>query len=283
MKDPNKPKAPMTGYFRFVNSIRAQVTEETGLKGTAASKIFGERWAKLPQDQKDALKAEYTAEYAEYKQKLEEYKKTDEYAAFQKKKYTRKFKKAPKDKNAPKKPLSAYFIFLAEKRESLKAEFPEMSITQLGKKSGEIWKTLSEEEKEVYKAKHTALKEAYKTTRAEYEQTEEFKAYQALKAGWANDKKKAKKEGKKHDKKDALLDMQNAQQGSAGRGAAGFHKGLPAPVGPITIFLNDCVLQYVGPEGKEDQLNPTALTAFMQEESKKGHSLTKSRTSVRAI
>merc|ERR1712146_667093 len=118
-----KPKAPMTGYFRFVNSIRAQVQEETGLKGTAATKVFGERWAELPEEQKEALKAEYTAEYAEYKKKLDEYKKTDTYAAFQKKNFKRKFKKAPKDKNAPKKPLSAYFIFLAEKRASLKAEF----------------------------------------------------------------------------------------------------------------------------------------------------------------
>merc|ERR1719359_1415533 len=92
----------MTGYFRFVHSIRAAVQAETGKKGTAASKIFGERWAALPQEQKDALNAEYKAEYGEYKKKMDEYKKTDSYKAFQQKKFKRKFKKCPKDKNAPK-------------------------------------------------------------------------------------------------------------------------------------------------------------------------------------
>merc|ERR1712146_74335 len=161
--------------------------------GSAASKHFGEKWAALPQEEKDALNAQYRTEFEEYKKKMAEYKKTDEYKKFQKASYAKKFKKCPKDKNAPKKPLSAYFMFLADNRESMKAEFPELKITELGKKVGELWKALSEEEKEVYKAKSRKAEEEFKAVRAAYEQTEAYAEYSKKKAAWEANKKRAKR------------------------------------------------------------------------------------------
>merc|ERR1711939_613810 len=122
-----------------------------------------------------------------------EYKKTDEYRNFKKASFSKKFSKCPKDKNAPKKALSAYFIFLADKRESMKARFPELKITQLGKKAGELWKALSEEEKEVYKAKSRKAEEEFKGVRAAYEQTEAYLEYSKKKAAWEANKKKTKR------------------------------------------------------------------------------------------
>merc|ERR1719456_263890 len=164
----------MTGYFRFVHKIRAQVQEETGKKGTAASAIFGQHWKALPQEEKDALNAEYKAEFVEYKKKMDEYKQTESYKTFQTQKFKKKFRKCPKDKHAPKKALSAYFMFLADKRETMKAEYPTLKITELGKKAGELWKALTEEEKAVYKQKSKDAKVEYKTVREEYEKTEQF-------------------------------------------------------------------------------------------------------------
>lgn len=49
----------------------------------------------------------------------------------------------------PKRPLSAYFIFLKQNREQLKASCPNLKITDLAKKAGANWKALSEAEKAV--------------------------------------------------------------------------------------------------------------------------------------
>merc|ERR1712141_685273 len=44
--------------------------------------------------------------------------------------------KPMKDPNAPKKPLSAYFLFSQDERLKVKAEFPEFSITEVAKEIG---------------------------------------------------------------------------------------------------------------------------------------------------
>ena len=40
--------------------------------------------------------------------------------------------------------MSAYFIWLAEVRDKLKAEFPGLSQTELTKKAGEKWRKLED-------------------------------------------------------------------------------------------------------------------------------------------
>ena len=53
-------------------------------------------------------------------------------------------RKAGKDPNKPKRPQSAYFIWLNETRESIKEEFPGISVTDLSKKAGERWKEVKD-------------------------------------------------------------------------------------------------------------------------------------------
>ena len=55
-----------------------------------------------------------------------------------------KKKKAKKDPNAPKKPLSAYMLWLQEMRPTLKKKYPSASITELSKKAGEHWKGITD-------------------------------------------------------------------------------------------------------------------------------------------
>merc|ERR1739848_766801 len=107
--------------------------------------------------------------------------KTEEYATFKKNSFKKKFKKAPKDKNAPKKPLTPFFIFSQEKRAEVVKAHPEMKLAQIGKKMGEMWQALTQEEKDAYIARQKKAKEAYKEVRAAYEQTEDFQKYQVLK------------------------------------------------------------------------------------------------------
>ena len=48
-------------------------------------------------------------------------------------------KRAKKDPNAPKKPLSAYMLFLQDKRADIKAKYPGCSVADIAKKGGEMW------------------------------------------------------------------------------------------------------------------------------------------------
>lgn len=54
-----------------------------------------------------------------------------------------------KDAGAPKRPMSAYMMWLNASRERIKSENPGISITEISKKAGEMWRQLGKDEKEV--------------------------------------------------------------------------------------------------------------------------------------
>ena len=85
------------------------------------------------------------------------------------KKPAAKKKKAKKDPNAPKKGLSSFMIFSQKMRPKVKAENPELTFGELGKKMGELFKALSPEEKEPYEALAQADKERSAKATAAYE------------------------------------------------------------------------------------------------------------------
>lgn len=63
--------------------------------------------------------------------------------------------KKGKDPNAPKRPMSAYMLWLNASREKIKSDHPGISITDLSKKAGELWKAMSKEKKEVRDARRS--------------------------------------------------------------------------------------------------------------------------------
>ncbi len=62
--------------------------------------------------------------------------------------------KPMKDPNAPKKPLSAYFLFSQEERLKVKAEFPDYSITEVAKELGRRWATIDPAIKQSYEQRY---------------------------------------------------------------------------------------------------------------------------------
>lgn len=54
-----------------------------------------------------------------------------------------------KDAGAPKRPMSAYMMWLNASRERIKSENPGISITEISKKAGEMWRQLGKDDKEV--------------------------------------------------------------------------------------------------------------------------------------
>ncbi|MGH0164894.1 UNVERIFIED_CONTAM: hypothetical protein FKN15_047973 [Acipenser sinensis] len=57
--------------------------------------------------------------------------------------------KKQKDPGAPKRPLSTYMLWLNANRDKIRAEYPGISITEVSKKAGELWKNMTKENKEV--------------------------------------------------------------------------------------------------------------------------------------
>jgi hypothetical protein len=62
--------------------------------------------------------------------------------------------KPMKDPNAPKKPLSAYFLFSQDERLKVKAEFPEFSITEVAKELGRRWASIDPGVKSQYEQRY---------------------------------------------------------------------------------------------------------------------------------
>ncbi|KYM97886.1 FACT complex subunit Ssrp1 [Cyphomyrmex costatus] len=99
--------------------------------------------------------------------------------------------KKEKDANKPKRPPTAFMLWLNSTRDSIKADNPGMSITEIAKKGGELWRELKD--KSEWEAKAAKAKKDY---------TASMKEYQA--SGGGKEKTKEKKpEKKKETKKDS--------------------------------------------------------------------------------
>ncbi|XP_027348740.1 HMG1/2-like protein isoform X3 [Abrus precatorius] len=74
-------------------------------------------------------------------------------------------KKAAKDPNKPKRPPSAFFVFMSEFRELYKKEHPNnKSVAVVGKAGGDKWKSMSDAEKAPFVARAEKKKEEYDKT-----------------------------------------------------------------------------------------------------------------------
>ena len=110
MKDPNAPKKPLSAYFLFSQDERLKVKAEyPDYSITEVAKELGRRWASIDPAVKSQYEQRYQESRKQYEQAMTAYKP-------QKKK---------KDPNAPKQPLSAYFIFSSEERSKVSISLTE--------------------------------------------------------------------------------------------------------------------------------------------------------------
>ncbi|RNA08374.1 high mobility group DSP1 [Brachionus plicatilis] len=77
-------------------------------------------------------------------------------------------KKKKKDPNAPKRPLSAFFLFCADERPNVKALYPQYSVGEAAKELGERWNKVSAELKAQYEAKASQEKQRYERELEDY-------------------------------------------------------------------------------------------------------------------
>lgn len=124
--------------------------------------------------------------------KKKEKKKEKKVVKEKKERKPRKEKKQ-KDSGGPKRPMSAYMLWLNSSRERIKSENPGISITEISKKAGEMWRQLGKDEKEEWEAKAGEAKRQYDKAKKEYKES----------GGGASSspKKEKKKAGKKEERK----------------------------------------------------------------------------------
>ncbi|XP_052010914.1 FACT complex subunit SSRP1-like [Xyrauchen texanus] len=82
----------------------------------------------------------------------------------------RKEKKV-KDAGAPKRPMSSYMLWLNGNRERIKKEHPGISVTEISKKAGEMWKQLGSDQKEQWDRKAQEAKKQYEKAMKEYKES----------------------------------------------------------------------------------------------------------------
>lgn len=97
-------------------------------------------------------------------------------------------KKKPKDPNSPKRPLSAYFLFLQDNREKIKEDNKDKKMTERTQMIAALWRELDAEKKGEYQSKAEALKEEFETRLLEYRKTADYAAYQETMQQWRAEK-----------------------------------------------------------------------------------------------
>jgi len=163
VRDPNAPKRNLSAYLLYQNSMRATFKQERPeLNFGELAKYTSARYAELTPEEKEEWKQKSIADKERYDRELSEYTPppgkwsilnfksflylSDDFNIFPFEGYNAKgdaldmsgkvagrkrAQKAQKDKNAPKRNLSAYLLFQNANRETLKRENPELSFGQL--------------------------------------------------------------------------------------------------------------------------------------------------------
>lgn len=99
----------------------------------------------------------------------------------------------------PKRPLSAYMLWLNSARESIKKENPGIKVTEIAKKGGELWRGMKD--KTEWEGKAAKMKDEYNKAVQEFERNGGSKDAGSGKGKKAT--KAAKKPVKKSKKKDS--------------------------------------------------------------------------------
>jgi len=154
IKDPNAPKKPLSAYFLFSQEERLKVkAENPDYSITEVAKELGKRWATLQPDIKNSYEQRYQDARRVYESEMNNYKP-----------------KKKKDPNAPKQPLSAYFIFSTEERLKVKEENPGYSICEVAKELGRRWAEMDPQVKQRYQARAEEERQKYDNDMANYRQ-----------------------------------------------------------------------------------------------------------------
>jgi uncharacterized short protein YbdD (DUF466 family) len=160
-----KPKGRMSAYTFFVQTCREEHRKKhpsENVNFTEFSKKCAERWKQMTDKEKkrfaemaDKDKQRYDSEMAVYTPPGGE-------------PGSARSKKKKKDPNAPKRPLSAFFIYCADERGGVKAIHPSYSVGEVAKELGERWNKIPPELKAKYEQRAQQDKKRYEKDMDQY-------------------------------------------------------------------------------------------------------------------
>jgi len=175
-KDPNRPKRAMSSFMFFANDKRADLREKfPELKITDIGRKLGGLWREVTPEEKLKYEARHSKDLERYKKEMESYvapESESDSDSDNSSRRTRK-KKPKKDPKKPKRAMSSFMFFANVKRADARAQWPELKVTEIGKKLAEWWRKLTPEEKKKYEDMQLADKERYKREMDSYEPTKE--------------------------------------------------------------------------------------------------------------
>lgn len=185
---------PPSSYLRFSGEKTKEISAEgkvVPLKERA--KVVSDSWKALSEEEKRKFEEETQRLVAEWKPKNEEWEKTEGYKkfleakrVFDMKKGYKDAKKALKTSGAPKKPMTAWGLFLMDRRTVLmaKPDFPQggkekcKALFALTGVISEEWKKLTPEGKKPWEEKNALQKKEYDEAMVTFQQTDAWQSYQ---------------------------------------------------------------------------------------------------------
>jgi len=154
VKDANKPKRSTSAYFYYLAHCREQANKA----GRSISKIAeftkecSAKWREMNSDQKKPFDAKASVDKSRYDKEMALYKgkKTDP--------------------NKPKRPMTAYFIFLGDFR--IKMKNRGVDHKEILRLAGEEWRNMSADQKTPYEKRSVEAGKQYEVAMAEYRKNE---------------------------------------------------------------------------------------------------------------
>lgn len=231
-KSGNERKKPCPAYLLWCKDQWAEIKKENSdADFKEVSNALGAKWKTISAEEKQPYEERYRQEKEAYlqvvgqekreaeamklfeeeqmrwtaKELLEQYLKFRQEADGSDKKAKKKNKKE-KDPSKPKQPMSAYFVYSQERRAALVAE--KKNVPEIGKITGEEWKSMTDAQKAPYEEVASKQKEEYHKQMEVYKQ-KKLEETQSLEKEEEEQKKVMKQEAlqllKKKEKTDNII------------------------------------------------------------------------------
>lgn len=154
-KDPNKPKRAMSSFFCYSQAERPKVkAEHPDASFGDVARILSAQYKALSEKEMKKWVKKAEQDKIRYQEEMKHYVPMDDPNGG-------KRKKAKKDPNAPKRNMSAYFLFSVHIRPSVKDENSDASFGDIARIISAKYKALDEDERKVWEKKAAADKERY--------------------------------------------------------------------------------------------------------------------------
>ncbi|CAK9007378.1 unnamed protein product [Durusdinium trenchii] len=154
------PKRPGTAYMGWLNDNRATIVKKVGTNSVAdVAKEAGKQWNALSAAKKKPYQMAYAKAKAVFDKEMAAFKAA---GGVVQRKQKRVSKKAARDPNMPKRPLSGFLLFMADNRAKIVKSLPkDHKVTEVLKEGGAQWNKLAAAKKKPYETKAAKLKAEY--------------------------------------------------------------------------------------------------------------------------